>query len=93
MRGRRKFSIWPAYFDLRYTRGEGRRVSREKAVRDPPIKEIENAATQLGLKPILESNATYPKHPWKQTGVILVDNKEPKTQIIHKIAEKLRNKK
>ncbi len=93
MRGRGKYRIWPAYFNARYSRNEGRRVSREKAVRDPSIEDIEEIAEKLDLKPITEPGASYPKQPWKKTGVILVDKKEPKGEIINRIAEELSKKK
>ena len=35
MRGKGKLRVWPVYFDANYSRGEGRRVPRSKAVRDP----------------------------------------------------------
>lgn len=90
MRGRGKYRIWPAYFNARYSRSEGRRVPKEKAVRDPSAQEIEKAATLLNLRPILEPGAAYPKRPWVKTGLILVDKKESKEEIIDKIAEELR---
>lgn len=90
MRGKRKLRIWPAYFDIRYSRSKGRRIPREKAIRDPKIDDIEKAASKLGLKPVLQAGKAYSKHPWKQTGVLLVDKKGSKTEIINMIAEELR---
>lgn len=89
LRGRGKLRIWPAYFDIRYTRSEGRRVPRDKAIRDPKIEDIEKAAMKLGLKPILKPGAAYSKYPWRKTGVILVDKKGPKINVINLIAEEL----
>ena len=90
MRGKGKLRIWPAYFDVRYSRGEGRRVPRDKAVRDPKIEDIEKAALKLGLKPILQPGTAYSKYPWRKTGVLLVDKKGSKTKVINMIAEELR---
>jgi signal recognition particle subunit SRP19 len=90
MRGRGKLRIWPAYFDIRYSRGEGRRVPRSIATRDPKIEEIEKAALKLGLKPILQPNAAYSKHPWRKTGLVLVSKKGSKTKVINMIAENLK---
>jgi signal recognition particle subunit SRP19 len=90
MRGKGKLRIWPAYFDVRYSRGEGRRVPRDKATRDPKAEDIEKVAQNLGLKPILQLGKAYSKQPWKNTGVILVDKKGSKTEIINKIAGSLR---
>ena len=90
MRGKGKLRIWPAYFDVRYSRGEGRRVPRDKATRDPKAEDIEIVAQKLGLTPILQLGKAYSKQPWKHTGVILVDKKGSKTEIINKIAGSLR---
>lgn len=90
MRGKGKLRIWPAYFDIRYSRGEGRRVPRDKATRDPKVEDLEKVAQKLGLNPILQPGKAYSKQPWKNTGVILVDKKGSKSDIINKIAPALR---
>ncbi len=90
MRGKGKLRIWPAYFDIRYSRGEGRRVPRDKATRDPKVEDIEIVAQKLGLNPILQPGKAYSKQPYKNTGVILVDKKGSKSEIINKIAPALR---
>jgi len=89
MRGKRKLRIWPAYFDIRYSRSKGRRIPRDKAIRDPKIDDIEKAASKLGLKPVLQAGKAYSKYPWKRTGVLLVDKKGSKTEVINMIAEEL----
>lgn len=90
LRGKGKLRIWPVYFDIRYSRSGGRRVSRNQAIRDPKIEDIEKAALKLGLNPILQAGAAYSQYPWRKTGVILVDKKGSKTEIIKKIAVELR---
>ena len=90
MRGRGKLRIWPVYFDASYSRGEGRRVPRKNAVKDPKAEDVEEAARRLGLNPILEPAAKYSKQPWRSVGVVLVDKKGSKTRIIKEIAEELR---
>ena len=92
MRGKGKLRVWPIYFDANYSRGEGRRVPRTKAVRDPKAEDIEKAAKKLGLNPILEPAATYSKQPWRPVGVVLVDKKGPKTRIINDIAEEMKRR-
>jgi signal recognition particle subunit SRP19 len=89
LRGKGKLRIWPAYFDANYSRGEGRRVPRSKAVKDPKGEDVEKAAERLGLNPILDPAAKYSKQPWKQIGVVLVDKKGSKTRIIKDVAEEL----
>jgi len=90
LRGKGKLRIWPAYFDINYSRGEGRRVSRDKAIRDPSIADIEKAALKLGLKPVLQPGKAYSKQPWRRTGVLLVDKKGSKTEILRMLAGELR---
>ena len=90
LRGKGKLRIWPVYFDVRCSRSEGRRVPRNQAVRDPKIEDIEKAVLKLGLKPILQIGAAYCKYPWRKTGVLLVDKKGAKTDVIKKIAVELR---
>ena len=90
MRGKGKLRIWPAYFDVKYSRGEGRRVPRSQAVRDPRIEDLEKAANKLGLRPILQAGSSYSKYPWSKTGLLLVDKKGSKTEVIKKLAAELR---
>jgi len=92
LRGRGKLRVWPVYFDASVSRGEGRRVPRSKAVRDPKAEDIEKAAKKLGLNPILEPAATYSKQPWRPVGVVLVDKKGHKTRIINDIAEEMKRR-
>ena len=90
VRGRGKIRLWPAYFNASYTWGEGRRVPKSLATRSPKVEEIEKAATILGLNPLLEPGAAYSKYPWQRTGLVLVDKKGSKTEVIREIAKKLR---
>lgn len=90
LRGKGKLRIWPAYFDVQYSRGEGRRIPRSQAVRDPKIEDLERAANKLGLKPILQAGSSYSKYPWSKTGVLLVDKKGRKAEVIKKLAAELR---
>jgi signal recognition particle subunit SRP19 len=90
MRGRGKIRIWPAYFDINLSRDQGRRVPKERAIRDPTAETINNAAQKLGLNPMLEPGAVYSRQPWRATGLVQVDKKGKKTEIINKIAQELR---
>ena len=91
MRGKGKLRLWPAYFDVRYTRGEGRRVPRNRAIRDPKLVDIEKAALKHGLNPLIQPEKHYSKQSWRRTGVVLVDKKGSKTETIKKIAGSLRD--
>ena len=89
MRKQEKAIIWSAYFDANKTRMEGRRIAKNMAVPAPKIVEIEEAATKLGLEPELISNKGYPKTPWSKAGMLLVEKKGPKEQIIKGLAKQL----
>lgn len=90
MRGKGKIRIWPVYFDIRYSRSEGRRVSRDRAIRDPKLDDLEKVSHKLGLNPIIQPEKRYSRQPWKRSGVVLVDKKDSKAEIIQKIAKSLR---
>ncbi|MBN1245668.1 hypothetical protein JXA31_08750 [Candidatus Bathyarchaeota archaeon] len=89
MRKQDKAIIWPAYFDQTKTRKNGRRVPKSLAVQHPKIAEVTVAVERLGLKHELASDAGYPKTPWIKTGMILVEKKGSKEQVIRKIANQL----
>jgi len=89
MRKQDKVIIWPAYFDQAKTRKEGRRVSKSLAVQSPKILEIQEAAQKLGLEFEVVADKGYPKTPLAKTGMLLVEKREPKEQIINRIAKQL----
>jgi len=89
MRKQDKAIIWPAYFDQTKTRKNGRRVPKSLAVQHPKIAEVAMAVERLGLKHELAPDAGYPRTPWLKTGMILVEKKGSKEQIIRKIANQL----
>lgn len=89
MRKQDKIIIWSAYFDSTKTRKEGRRVSKSFAVPSPKILEIKEAAEKIGLECEIVPNSGYPKAPLLKTSMLLAKKKEPKDQIIKKIAKQL----
>ena len=89
MRKQDKIIIWPAYFDLTKTRKEGRRVPKSLAVQSPKILEVQEAAQKLGLDFEVVPDKGHPKTPWVKTGMLLVEKKESKEQIINRIAMQL----
>jgi len=64
-------------------------VPKTLAVPSPKILELKEAAEKLGLEHELVSDAGYPKTPWMKTGMLLIAKKEPKNQIIKKVAKQL----
>ena len=89
MRKQEKAIIWSAYFDANKTRMEGRRVAKNMAVSAPKIMEIEEAATKLGLEHELVPEKGYPKTPWSKPGMLLIEKKGSKEQVIKGLAKQL----
>ena len=59
------------------------------AVQNPKIAEVAMAVEKLGLKHEVAPEAGYPKTHWRKTGMIMVEKKGSKEQVIRKIANKL----
>jgi signal recognition particle subunit SRP19 len=89
MRKQEKIMIWPAYFDQAKTRNEGRRVPKSLAVQSPKILEIQEAAQKTGLEFEVVADKGYSKTPWVKTGMLLVEKKGSKEQVINRIAKQL----
>ena len=89
MRKQDKFIIWPIYFDQSKTKGEGRKIPKNLALPAPRLDEIQKAAERLGLKPETIPQLAYPATPWQKTGMVTVDKKGSKLQIIRKIAKEI----
>jgi signal recognition particle subunit SRP19 len=89
LRKQEKAIIWPAYFDSNKTRKKGRRVSKNLAVQSPKILEIQEAAQKLGLNHEVTLEKGYPKTPYLKTGMLLVEKKGSKEQVINKLAKQL----
>ena len=81
--------IWPVYFDAAKSKTDGRRVPKNLAVNSPKILEIKEAAETLGLKNEINPTAGYPRTPWAKTGMLSIEKKEPKEQIVLKLAKQL----
>ena len=89
MRKQEKAIIWPAYFDSGKTREKGRRVNKNLSVQGPKILEIQEAAAKLGLEHELVPDKGYPKTPWAKPGMLLVEKKGSKEQVIAMLAKQL----
>jgi len=86
----RPIVLYPAYFDLKRTRVEGRRVPKGLAVEGPTTEEIEKAAKSLGLTPKVEEDKAYPASHWRKEGRVLVRADYYKTSVVKKVAEKIK---
>ncbi len=84
-----KLIIWPVYLDATRSRAEGRILSTRDSVKSPVLKEIEKAAQELKLNPVVEPDKAYPKSWWTVSGRVLVDKKGPKSVVVKQIAQKI----
>ena len=85
--------VWLDYFNKTLPRDKGRKLSKEKCVFDPSLKELIEAAKAAGLE-LTESDekVRFPKRPYVRSGYIIIPKSGPKTKILNKISEKLVSK-
>ena len=81
--------IYPIYFNINYSRKEGRRVPKSLAF-DAKLDTIVKAARELGYKFDVEEEKRYPKFWWKEKGRIIIYTDESKNEVLRKIAKKVR---
>jgi len=89
MRKQDKIILWPAYFDSGRSRKEGRQVRKNLAVPSPKISEVKDAADSLHLSCELISDVAFPQMPWLKSGMILVEKKQSKQEVLRRIAIQL----
>jgi signal recognition particle subunit SRP19 len=80
--------IWLDYFNSSISRAEGRRLPLNMAVRNPTLKELEEAARRGGYNPELVV-AAHPKRMFTQSGYVSIERRKGKTQVIREIAARL----
>ena len=64
--------IWPAHLDSSKTRGQGRRLPVTRAIKQPSLKEIWQAAMSLGYSPEAKEKAALSEFPWEKTGYLTI---------------------
>ncbi|MES1909168.1 MAG: hypothetical protein MHM6MM_001958 [Cercozoa sp. M6MM] len=97
---RRARVLYPAYFDKNRSIKQGRRVSKELAVKHPTAHDIAEAAAQLGL-PVLLERKQHPKDHWSvgRARVMLLDEQmrpakpdiATKEELLQRVAKLLPN--
>jgi signal recognition particle subunit SRP19 len=82
--------IWLDYFNKTLPQKMGRRVSRDKSIFDPSLKELVDAAKAAGFEPT-ETNdlVRFPRRPYVRSGYIVLPKTQSKSKIISTISEKL----
>lgn len=89
LKDKTKLVIWPVYLDATKSRAEGRILSLKDSVKSPVLKEIERAASELSMAPVVEADKAHPKSWWVVSGRVLVDKKGPKSIIVKQIAQNI----
>ncbi|MEB3806378.1 MAG: signal recognition particle protein Srp19 [Desulfurococcales archaeon] len=84
--------VYPSYIDSRLPRRLGRKIPRELAVPGPRLDEIYEAAKELGLEPIVDEDASYPRTWFHERGRVIVEKKYSKLDILKNISKYIINK-
>jgi signal recognition particle subunit SRP19 len=90
--------LWLDYFNKNLKRRHGRRVKRDKAVSDPTVQDLVEAAKSAGFEcseQEINPEARFPRRSFVRSGYIMVSKKEgvKKSQLIDAVAEKLLQRK
>ncbi len=85
--------VWLDYFNKTLPRNKGRKLSKEKCIFDPSLKELIEATKAAKLE-LTESDdkVRFPKRPYVRSGYIILPKDGPKTKMLNKISEKLVSK-
>jgi signal recognition particle subunit SRP19 len=83
MKGQR--ILYPCYFDAGLTRGEGRRVPRSRAIKEPTVADIEKAVKRCRLMCRTEQKS-HPAYWWKHEGRIVVNWEQGKEKLLATVA-------
>jgi len=81
--------IYPAYIDSSLSRKQGRRIPRDQAVAKPTLREIARAAEKLGLEPVIEAEAHYPRTWFTRKGRVVVAKRGSKRSLLRMLAREI----
>lgn len=84
-------TIWPQYLDKSLTLKEGRKISKEDAVKEPTLNEIERAVKRLGLQHSVQKEFSYPGKWYEKSGRILVEWDKSKLELIREVSLEIKN--
>ena len=73
--------IWLDYFNKTLPRNKGRKLSKEKCIFDPSLKELIDAAKAAGFE-LKETNekVRFPKRPYVRSGYIVLPKNSDQRQ-------------
>ncbi|MCS6769217.1 MAG: signal recognition particle protein Srp19 [Candidatus Caldarchaeum sp.] len=85
------YVLWPAYFDVKNSRSQGRRVRSGLTVQRPTADDLLNACRRLGWSAV-KMDGAYPSSWFLKTGYVVVKPPEglTKNAVIQRVGEELR---
>ena len=83
-------TIWPQYIDKNLSLKEGRKISKENAVANPTLSEIERALKRLGLPYNVHKERSYPGKWYEKSGRILVEYENTKLELLKEVSSKIK---
>lgn len=82
--------IYPHYFDINRSRAQGRKVSKEIAIRMPSEMELKASLEAMGFEYQVQYGKAYPRNHLARSFRILVFTEMKKSDLMKNIAIKLR---
>ncbi|ABR54340.1 Ribonucleoprotein complex SRP, Srp19 component [Methanococcus vannielii SB] len=84
--------IWPAYFDLKRTKNEGRKVPKSFGVLNPKLKDIVSIIEKMGHEYSIDNKKSYPKEPWEICGYlkVTIDEKTSKLDFLKELCKRMK---
>jgi signal recognition particle subunit SRP19 len=82
--------LWPAYFDVKRSRADGRMVAKRVAVDEPKCEEILAAAQACGFEGEIDADAAYPGEWQKAGGRVRLVRQGSKSELLNKVAGELK---
>ena len=83
-------TIWPQYLNKNLSLSEGRKISKDDAVAEPTISDIEKALKRLGLQYNVQKEFSYPGKWYEKSGRVLVEWEGTKLDLIREISLKIK---
>lgn len=84
-------TIWPQYIDKNLTLKQGRKISKEDAVKEPSLSDIERAVKRLGLQYNIQKEFSYPGKWYEKSGRILVEWQGTKLELLREVSSEIKS--
>lgn len=87
--------LWLDYFNKTLPRRKGRRIKSERAVFDPTVADLVDAAKEAGYEPQeIAEQVRYPRRSFVRSGYIVLPKsaEQKKSTVLECVAEKMRQK-